>query len=306
MQSIVEDIKNQFAYGSMVTRLILINIFVYIADNVLHLLFFLISLPHVYDSFMNWLMVTASLRELVFKPWSVVTYIFLHEGIWHLAFNMMTFYIFGQILFNYLGNRKILPIFIYGGIAGALLCVLMFNILPALQPFLHIPMLGASAGVMAIVLAAATLQPNHEISLILLGPVRIKYIALAFVLLDLTTIAKDNPGGHIAHLGGAIFGYLFISQLQRGNDLSIPFNNFIEKAWLFIQGIFNKKPLRANKNPKHFTGTNGTYKSTTPPNASRPISDQEKLDAILDKIAHSGYDKLSKEEKEFLFKMSKD
>ncbi len=270
MQSIVEDIKNQFAYGSMVTRLILINIFVYIADNVLHLLFFLISLPHVYDSFMNWLMVTASLRELVFKPWSVVTYIFLHDGIWHLAFNMMTFYIFGQILFNYLGNRKILPIFIYGGIAGALLCVLMFNILPALQPFLHIPMLGASAGVMAIVLAAATLQPNHQISLILLGPVRIKYIALAFVLLDLTTIAKDNPGGHIAHLGGAIFGYLFISQLQRGNDLSIPFNNFIEKAWLFIQGIFSKKPLRANKNPKHFTGANGTYKNTTPPMLPAP------------------------------------
>ncbi|QQS27625.1 MAG: rhomboid family intramembrane serine protease [Sphingobacteriales bacterium] len=306
MDSIIQDIKNQFEHGSMVTRLVLVNIFVYIADNILHLLFFLISLPYVYDSVMKWFMVTASLREIIFKPWSLVTYIFLHDGIWHLAFNMLTFWIFGQILYNYLGNRKILPIFIYGGIVGALICILMFNVLPALQPFLHVPMLGASAGVMAIVLAAATLQPNHQISLILLGPVRIKYIALAFILLDLTTIAKDNPGGHIAHLGGAIFGYYFINQLQRGNDLSIPFNNFVEKVLLFIKGLFNKHSLRVNKNPKYVYPNSAKQQNAAPPNSSKSASDQERLDYILEKIASVGYENLSREEKEFLFKMSKD
>lgn len=308
MQSIVEDIKNQFRYGSMVIQLILVNIFVYVADNVVRLLFLLVSKGYLYDSFADWFLFCAGLDKLIYKPWSIITYMFFHADLWHLGFNMYALYIFGQILVNYIGNRKILPVFILGGIAGALLCIVMFNLIPALQPNLYYPMLGASAGVMAIVLAAATLQPEHELNLLFFGPVRIKYIALFFILLDLTTITKSNPGGHIAHLGGAIFGYFFIRQLQQGTDWSLTFNRLIEKMTVFINGLIRKKNMRAYTNPPKTGSTNTRFTQSnsgkTPPAAAN--SNQEKLDSILDKIAKSGYESLSREEKEFLFKMSKD
>lgn len=307
MQSIVEDIKNQFRYGSMVIQLILVNILVYVADNVLQLLFLLVNKGYLYDNFAQWFMVSAALEKLVWKPWSVITYMFLHANLWHLGFNMYALYVFGQIIVNYLGNRKILPIFILGGIVGALTCVLLFNLIPALQSNLYTPMLGASAGVMAIVLAAATLQPEHELNLIFLGPVRIKYIALFFILLDLTTITKSNPGGHIAHLGGAVFGYFFIRQLQEGRDWSLPFNRMAEKVVIFVRGLFAKNNMRAHTT--YNTGNTNTRYTQNKTGGRAPGasgSNQEKLDAILDKIAQSGYESLTKEEKEFLFKMSKD
>jgi len=211
-----------------------------------------------------------------------------------------------------IGNRKILPIFILGGIAGAVMCILMFNIFPVFKPYLSAPMLGASAGVMSVMLATATLRPNYSIMLVFLGAVQIKYIALFFVLLDFTNIAVDNPGGHIAHLGGALFGYVFIKQLKNGNDLSIGFN----KVWDAITGLFDpkNKPRVAYRNTKATSTNNagssssGNYYSYKPQETPRVFDSakQEKIDTILDKIAHSGYDSLSNEEKEFLFNVSKE
>ncbi|OWY22314.1 DUF1751 domain-containing protein [Sphingobacteriales bacterium UPWRP_1] len=304
MQSIVEDIKNQFRYGSMVIQLILVNILVYVADNVLQLLFLLVGKGYAYDNLAEWFMVSAAPEKLILKPWSVITYMFLHADLWHLGFNMYALYIFGQIIVNYLGNRKILPVFILGGIVGALTCVVLFNFIPALQPNLYTPMLGASAGVMAIVLAAATLQPEHELNILFIGPVRIKYIALFFILLDLTTITKSNPGGHIAHLGGAVFGYFFIRQLQEGKDWSVMFNQLTEKLLVFFRGLLRKNTLRAHPGSGNSSAKFTQNKTGRAPGASS--SNQERLDSILDKIAQSGYESLTREEKEFLFKMSKD
>ncbi|HRK27948.1 MAG TPA: rhomboid family intramembrane serine protease [Chitinophagales bacterium] len=314
MQSIINDIKNQFTYGNMIIRLILVIVFVFVFEKLLGVLFFFAGAPQTHENILEWFMVTASLQKLIWKPWSVVSYMFLHSGLWHLAFNMLTFYIFGNIVYDFLGNKKILPIFIMGGIAGALLCTVMFNLIPALHKFLEVPMLGASAGVMAIMLAAATLAPDREINLMFLGPVKIKYIAMFFILFDLITIPKENPGGHIAHLGGAVFGYFFIRRLQNGTDYSLHFNRFTDNVRHFIGGLLKQKPMmRAERSQTTYTKTTytGAYTANAAgaasgkPGSATPPSEQEKLDAILDKIAQSGYDRLSKEEMDFLHNWGK-
>jgi len=293
MSSFIEDIKQNLRKGGTLQKLIIINVAVFVIINLSKVIFQLFNMDLSGHEFViKELAVPAALNRLITQPWSIVTYAFLHENFLHILFNMLWLYWMGQILAEYLGNKKLLSTYILGGMAGALFYIIFFNIFPLFSNAVHSSYaLGASGSVLAITLAVATLLPDYTIFLIIIGPVKMKYIAAFTVVLDLLSISGSNAGGHIAHLGGALFGFVYIKQLQKGNDLAKGFNKIAD----FISGIFKPKPKMkvAYKNP-------AAKKGYSPRNEP----DQETIDKILDKISRSGYPSLSKEEKEILFKAS--
>ena len=324
--SIADDLRYQWQYGTMINKLIIVNFAVFIAFVLLRLVLVLFQMSGIYDAFAEYFMVPGSLGKLIFQPWSIITYMFFHEGFFHILFNMIVLYAFGRILNDFLGNRKILPIYVLGGIAGAVLYMLsMFLPVFANNNIADVSMmLGASAGVMSIMMAAVALRPDYQIMLVFLGAVRIKYIALFFILIDLVSIANlDNSGGHFAHIGGALFGYLFVKQLQVGTDWSLGFNKMMDSIVGYFEakpksrssvengnGSSNERKQRGRKRAsRHFkTHVNPNPNARQPGSAKRSFDadKQAKVDAILDKISENGYESLSKEEKEFLFKIKKD
>jgi membrane associated rhomboid family serine protease len=234
--------------------------------------------------------------ELVTHPYTLVTHFFLHADPFHLLFNMLAMYWFGIILNDLGGARRVWPAYIYGALTGAVFSFASWYLLPNLYEIRPDYMLGASAGVMAILLAAATLAPDYKLHLLFFGAVSIKYIAFAYVVLDLAFLSSSNTGGHLAHIGGALFGWFYITMLRRGFDLSAAFNRALDG----IKNFFDNKPQ-----PK----VRVTYRrpnANTDFNALSNSERQRRIDEILDKISKSGYDSLSKEEKEILFKASKD
>lgn len=296
-----KDIKWQYQYGSDLIKLILINVAVFVIVNIISLPFILFLRENPID-LISWLSLYASPKNLLYHPWGIFTYMFLHEGFFHILFNMLFLYWFGQIVQDMIGKPKILPIYIFGGFAGGLLFILAYNFLPLFGSVVaSASCIGASAGVMAIVLAAATIAPDYEIGLMFIGPVKIKWIALVYVILDLIGIQSGNAGGHIAHLGGALFGFIYVKQLQSGNDFAKPFYAVTD----FFKNLFKKKSkLKVEyKKEKEYASTFSNKQNT--PN-KKETNKQEKLDAILDKINRSSYDSLSKEEKDFLFKISQE
>jgi membrane associated rhomboid family serine protease len=301
--SIWQDAKNEFRKGNMISRLIMVNVGVFLAVNIIRVLLWMISTDAKADFFalIDWLAIPIEPIEILKKPWTIVTHMFLHYEFGHVLWNMLYLFWFGKILRTYVGDKKLLPIYFYGGLCGALVAVSAYNLIPVFQEYdPALVMLGASAGVTAIMVAAGTIAPDHTIFLIFVGPVKIKYLVLVIVLLDIFFLPyMINTGGTIAHLGGALLGYVFIKKLQQGNDWSIRFNKAFDRLAVF----FAKRP-----SPKvAYKNATGTKKQqASKKQSASPMSDskQQKIDAILDKIARSGYDSLSKEEKEFLFKVS--
>lgn len=299
--SIWQDIKVAYT-SSIIYKLIIINVVVFLLLNIVNVIIFLSNSDRsiseaVTGNIMSWIMLPADTRNLLTRPWTLFTHLFTHYQIFHLLFNMLWLYWFGRIIQEFVGSKKILPLYLYGGLAGAALLILAYNIFPGLNPDLpYVKALGASAGVMAIVVAAATLVPDYTVFLFFFGAVRIKFIVLFLVILDLVSVPDLNSGGHIAHLGGMLFGYIFIKQLQMGHDWSKPFNNFLDR----VENVFTKR-----KQPRVVYKT----ESRQPKKSQTTIftdDQQQRVDAILDKIKRSGYDSLSKEEKEFLFKVSRE
>lgn len=229
----------------------------------------------------EYLQLPAQFNELLYRFWTPVTYMFMHADIFHILFNMLWLYWMGQIFEEYLGHKRTIGLYLMGGLAGAFFFVLAFNTIPALIGS-NIPIVGASAGVMAIIIATATLLPDYTIHLFLFGPVKLKWLAIFYILIDFLSMAGSNAGGSIAHLGGALLGFVYIKRLQRGSDWVGSVNN-----------LFKPKPKMrvVSKNPE---------KSTS----SYPAQDE--IDRILDKISQSGYDNLTRQEKEVLFRASKD
>jgi membrane associated rhomboid family serine protease len=285
MNSLWKDIKYKMLYsGSKVTMLIWINIIMYL----------LISIPAVLEKFFfrselistlsdKYLLLPSNLSDLLHRPWTLITYMFMHAGPFHILFNMLWLYWMGQIFEEYLGNKRALGVYLMGGLAGALFFILAYNLSPLLANVSvgGGTLVGASAAVMAIIVATATLLPDYTIFLFLIGPVRLKWLVLFYVILDFLGIASLNAGGEISHLGGALFGFVYIKQLQRGND------------WVgFLNKLFRKKP-------KLTVVSGGGGKKANKPS-------QEEIDRILDKISASGPDSLTKQEKEILLRASKD
>lgn len=318
--SIVDELRHYFYNGTMVVQLILANAAVFCVMSLLKLLSWLLQSTATYEFLLNKLMVPAKIGNLLWQPWSVLSYMFLHVGFFHILFNMLMLNLFGNILCDLLGNRRILPLYILGGLAGAASYIVLFQLLPVFQSELDSAyMLGASAAVMAVLGAAATLRPDYTILLMFVGAVKLRWIALFFVLIDLFMIPNSNPGGHIAHLGGILLGFAYIRQLQKGSDWSVGINRWFDRIasfWDRLKLGAARKPRMVYKNEK--VNASGYLKSeqtdsrdkatasSTLPRVQRSKDQQERIDRILDKISQSGYDSLSTEEKAFLFYISDD
>lgn len=292
--NIAEEIKQSFKKGSTLTKLIYINLGVFLIVNIILLIFFLMNRSAIISNpVVPWLAVPADLNELIRKPWTIITYMFLHESFLHILFNVLVLYWFGKIFLQFLDEKKLVGIYFLGGIFGALLYIIAFNIFPVFDSSLSKSItLGASASVVAIVVAISIYTPNYTLNLMFIGPVKLKYIALVLILLDITTIAYSNAGGHIAHLGGALFGWLYISQYKKGKDISKGLNNFLYGIFTWKKSSKPKMKVKYSK-PK----TDMDY-------MAEKAKKQAVIDKILEKISKSGYDSLSKEEKATLFKES--
>lgn len=293
---ILEDLKSQIKNGNPVTRLILINVAVFIGMAVFKILSTWGVLPLSFFEFIaNNTSFHTSITGILFKPWTLITYMFVHVDIFHIFWNMITMYWFGSILLDYTSSKKIIPVYLMGGVAGALFATVFILLLPSFRMYTGAPMIGASAGVTAIIAAAAFLVPHVKLNLMLIGPVKLIYVALFVIFIDMLNVASygQNLGGSLAHLGGALMGYVFTIQYRKGTDLTTGISALLES----LGSLFKRKPKSKLKTVHRRPLSDEEY------NESK-IATQEKIDEILDKISKSGYESLSSKEKEFLFKAS--
>jgi membrane associated rhomboid family serine protease len=287
-----DEIKNGFRKGSYLTKLIYINIAVFLALLIVSAIDVMLKNPLISEKTLSLLAIPASLKALLVKPWTIITYMFTHKDIWHILFNMLWLYWFGRIFLEYLDQKKLVAVYLLGGISGAIIYVLSFNIFPGFKDQVTSSVaIGASASVIAIVIAIASYVPNYTVNLFLFGRIRIIYLALTIFVLTSIMDFSVNSGGKLAHIGGAIFGYLYILNIKKGRDIGKGINKIIDS---FTTLFKPKKKLKV------------TYR--------KPASDydynkeraehQAKINIILDKISKGGYDSLTKEEKETLFRES--
>ena len=284
---IIEDFKKAWSKeDNGLIKIILINIIIFVSISILEVFITLSGGGSLFRVVINKLMLPASFTTFILQPWSLISYFFLHLSFGHILWNMLFLYWFGKIIHDNIGNNAVISLYILGGIIGGLSYMALFNIIPFYGDRVSESlMLGASAGVFSIVAGSATLLPNYTFYLLFLGPVRIKYIALFYILLSFFDVTGSNAGGEIAHIGGALIGYLFIKQLQNGVNMG--------DGVIKIINLFNRR--NSSKKEKEFTINKET---------SFDIS-QDEIDKILDKISESGYSSLSKKEKEKLFNASK-
>jgi membrane associated rhomboid family serine protease len=289
---IADQVRDTFKRGSALIKLIYINAAVFLLIKIIQVLAFLFEFSGVSTVLVHWLSVPADIPTLITRPWSIFTYMFLHEGFFHILFNLLWLYVFGRIFLMYLNEKKLLSVYLVGGLAGAALYIISFNIFPAFREVVSLSLaLGASASVMAIVIAISVYVPNFSINLLFLGPVKLKYIAIFTIVLDVLSIPSSNSGGHIAHLGGALFGYLYISQYRKGKVITSGFDRFMDNVF----ALFKPKPKFKVTHKQHRPKTDIEYNKEK---AKR----QEKINKILEKISKKGYESLTREEKEILFK----
>lgn len=289
--SIIDEIKESFKKGSVLTRLIYINLGVFLFIRILNVFFFLLNKDF---SLVNWLALPADINQLAYKPWTLITYMFLHFDFLHILFNILWLYWLGKIFLFYFNSKQLVGVYILGGVAGGIFFLAAYNLFPAFTEMVVFSrLLGASASVIAIVIAVAMWAPNHTINLLFIGPIRMKYIALVSLAMYVIGIASSNAGGNLAHLGGAFMGMLFVLQYRKNNDLTKGVSSILTKG----EKLF--KPKQKIK---------VTYKGTTVDdveyNRQRNLK-QEEINRVLEKISKSGYDSLTKEEKELLFRMGK-
>ena len=292
LNSIIDDIKAQFSYGNMITRIILVNLFVFFVVIIVKNL----APPSTgfYDQFREYLVLSSDGWQVLRRPWVLISHMFYHEDFWHVGWNMILLYWFGRITGDLGGDRRILPLYIMGGLAGAISYFLYIQIGDVSNSIAY----GASAAVTCIIIVAAFLAPDYIIRLFIIGDVRLKYIALALILIDVVMITEhDNVGGRLAHLGGAAMGGYFVHALRQGRDLSLIFNSL---GSLFS---FDKKKSRAPMTVVHNKKWPDRVNKKTS-NNTRSSDVQDQIDKILDKINASGYDSLTPEEKDFLYQAS--
>ena len=287
-----DEIKLTFRNGSNLTRLIYINIAVFFLITLVAVIGFLLNNTEISGKALDLVSVPASLNALLLRPWTLITYMFTHKDIWHILFNMLWLYWFGRIFLEYLDGRKLVAVYLLGGISGAMVYIISFNVFPAFTGVVSDSVaIGASASVMAIVIAIAAYVPDYTVQLFLLGRIKIKYMALAIFVLTSIMDFSVNSGGKLAHIGGAFFGYIFTINLRHGHDLGKGFNKIID----FFVTVF--KPRKKLKVTHKKVATEYEYNKIK-------TDHQKQINNILDKISKGGYDSLTKEEKETLFNES--
>ena len=292
MDGIITNLKRSFLAGSILKKLIFINIAVFILIRLLGILLLLFNLQNF--PILLYLQLPASPTALLSRPWTLFTYMFTHFEFLHILFNMLWLYWFGELFLQVFNERQLGGLYVLGGLAGALLFVVSYNLFPYFQKVASFSFLmGASASVMAIVFAISFYRKEIEIHLLLLGRIKLIYLALFTFVIDLLAMTSDNAGGHIAHIGGALFGIWFASRYAQGKDLTAPINRLIDK----LVNLGKRKPKmsvtyggRSNKDWEY---------------NARKQQQAANIDAILDKLKRSGYGSLSADEKKQLFDASK-
>ncbi|MCX2681546.1 rhomboid family intramembrane serine protease [Galbibacter sp. EGI 63066] len=287
--SISDDIRYKFATLNVAEKLIVINVAIFIVNALLVFLF-----KWDADFIMRWFELPKSFGSFILQPWSIVTYAFFHGGFMHIFWNMILLYFTSRIFLNLFSAKRFLNVYFLGAICGGLLFLLAYNIFPAFSG-INSSLIGASAAVMAILIFICTYIPNQEVRVIFFN-IKLWYIGAAFVIIDLIQLPMGNSGGHLAHLGGSLLGFVYAKKLQEGRDIGVGFENTVSS----VGDLFKKKkksPLKTvHKTKQRSSNTSKTSKD----------EHQKKIDAILDKISKSGYESLSKEEKDFLFKAGKE
>lgn len=299
MAGLLDEIKAVFRRSdNALMQLIVLNLIVFGVLVLLNVFSTLFDIRGAFGLVYKQFSIPPDVMDFIYRPWTLITYSFAHSlrGIFHILFNMLFLYWFGRLIVEFLGSPKLVNLYILGALAGGLLYLLFYNTIPFFKEQIDSVsgMVGASAAVYAVMVGAATLLPNYTIHLIFLGPVKIKYIAAFYIFLSIMESVGANAGGNIAHLGGALIGYLYVKQLQAGSDLGAP----VQRVLDFFRGFLNpSKNIKVTHKTTHFGRADKAATKTSTPN-------QEEIDRILDKIAENGYESLSKEEKQKLFTFS--
>ena len=285
--SLINDLKYRFVTFSIAEKIILVNVICFVLPKLLNVLFFLFNFPTT--AYMDWLQLSPNLGIFVTRPWTLITYSFIHSGFFHLLWNMILLFYAGRILLNLFPNDILINNYFLGVISGGLIFIASYALFPVFAGT-YPPMIGASAGVMAVFIFICTYTPNQEIRFFFIN-LKLKYLGLVFFFLDVIQIPYGNAGGHLAHIGGAVLGFFYARQLGVGKDIGSGFQSF----W---QTLFKRKYLK--------TVYRAPQRNSTSSKKRSHLVSQNKIDAILDKISKSGYDSLSKEEKDYLFRAGKE
>ncbi len=298
-------IKQEFSNAwskpnNAVVQIILINLIVFVSARIFKVFFDLSGATDTFFWMFRKLQLPAEIGSFLLQPWSIVTYFFTHFDFFHILFNMLFLFWFGRIIQEFLNSKRVIALYVLGGLAGGLLYMFMYNFIPFFADRVAgSMMLGASAGVFAIVVGAAVFMPNYTFFLLFIGPVKIKYIAIFYVFMSFIGSTGANAGGEIAHLGGALIGWIYISQLNKGTDLGGWIISFIS----FVKSMFKPQPkIKVTHRSGNRRPSKKESKAKTSESGNTP---QAEIDAILDKISEKGYESLSKDEKQKLFNASK-
>ncbi|GAB3500699.1 rhomboid family intramembrane serine protease [Spirosoma knui] len=304
MSGLLDDFRSEFNKpNNTLVQLILINTVVFLVLLLARVSLQMAEKDAVYGLILKQLTIPGSITDFLHRPWTLVTYFFSHQEIFHILYNMLFLYWFGRLIDEYLGSRRLIGLYIMGGLAGGLLFLAMYNLVPYFESRVQLAqMLGASAAAFSVAVGAATLLPNYTFHLLFFGPVRIKYIVFFFVILSIAQSAGANAGGNLAHLGGAIMGFCYVKLLQSGTDLGRPIY-WIVDGW---SSLLKPKPaVKVSYRQRSSASTQAsTYATAGSTSSAISTPDQDEVDTILDKISRSGYESLTREEKQKLFRAS--
>ncbi len=290
-----DKIKTLFAQGNSLMRLIYINIGLFVVIKLMIMVLILFNIKGSY--LVTFIELPSNINTLLYQPWSVITYMFVHLSFGHIFFNMIALYWFGRIALEYFSEKQLVGLYILGGIGGAALYLTAYNLFPYFENQVYNSyLIGASGAVLAICVAIATIAPNYQLRMMLIGNVKLIWLATGMVVISFLGITGDNAGGEFAHLGGAILGYFYALSWKKGKDWSTP----VTKVINWFSNLSKARPKVSTKKPRNFK----RGKSDAEYNRERK-KNSESIDTILDKIKRSGYDSLSKEEKQKLFDKSK-
>ena len=287
-----DQLNARYRQFNSAEKLIVVNLICFILPLFLRTFLFLFNIP--FEDFLQWFELSAGISDLLWKPWSLITYSFLHSGFFHLFWNMLLLYYAGRLFLNLFPATTFYNLYFLGVLAGALIFILSYAIFPAFKGVSPV-MVGASAGVMAVLIFSATYTPDQEVRVFFFN-LKLRYLGMAFVLLDVIQIPYGNAGGHLAHIGGAALGFFYARKLGEGVDIGVPFENLMRR----MLSLFKTQPTLRT--------VHKAQKSKTPPASSikNKSERQKRIDLILDKISRSGYDSLAQQEKDELFHAGKE
>lgn len=287
--STFDNLKYKFQRFTIAEKLIVLNVIFFVIPFFLKTLLYLFNIPST--TFLSWFHLLPSFTEVLYRPWTLITYSFLHGSFMHILWNMILLYFVSRMYLNLFSEQQFLKNYLLGVLVGGLVFLIGYNLFPVFNG-MYPPLVGASAGVMAVLIFVATYTPNQEVRLLFIN-VKLQYIGIALVVVDILQIPNGNAGGRLAHLGGSFIGFLYANQLQKGNDIG----SGLDRIWNFISSLFVAKKAK-NMHTVHRSETVSKNKTKN--------GQQQKIDAILDKISTSGYESLTQEEKDFLFRAGKD